>query len=295
VGDEITCSQWWSPPPVLVGVSDTPNDAFDRLRQLVGDCRHETWADFWLSYTQERRARTCRQCRKVDCEPNPDFYACSHEWTERELVFELRDGRRRLRRESRRCGSKDFYEDFLVAPNDPAAAQAVGDAEPDTARRTDNRRRALYEALAAVADEDALHGLIAARGLEVLDFPIPYLVVAARNRQRDLARRRARETVVDPADVEALGGSMSVWDPLRLVVGNEDLRRTLLALAEMDDPSSSSGRRRKAFRTRRSERSGRPLGSRLRTRAWRRSGSEGESPRRAPPAYGPRRPFILNR
>jgi hypothetical protein len=93
-------------------------------------------------------------------------------------------------------------------------------------------REATYRALTRAADLDAVHDLIVAKGAEVLDLPFPYLVVAARNRARDRYRRRTREDLTGQPE---LGSTGSAWDPLELVVANDELRRTLERLAAMDD------------------------------------------------------------
>lgn len=93
----------------------------------------------------------------------------------------------------------------------------------------------MYVALTKVSDLDALHDLVAAKGVEVLDFPFPYVVVAARNRLRDRIRRAKWEEADLPAEELIPPGPRSVWDPLELVVANDELRRTLHALASMDD------------------------------------------------------------
>lgn len=96
-------------------------------------------------------------------------------------------------------------------------------------------RAGVYRALAAVTDLDALHELVAARGVEVLDSPFPYLVVAARNRVRDTLRRQGRAPVVEPRDSDTPAFSSPVWDPLETAVAHDELRRALDVLASMDD------------------------------------------------------------
>ena len=103
----------------------------------------------------------------------------------------------------------------------------------------EREREAMYRALARVTDLEALHELVVAKGVEVLDLPFPYLVVAARNRRRDHLRREAR-TVRNEHDLSAVDETVpaprSLWDPLEQVMANDELRRTLEALASMDDP-----------------------------------------------------------
>jgi hypothetical protein len=112
-----------------------------------------------------------------------------------------------------------------------APGQAAGAADK-------REREAMYRALTGVTDLDALHELVAAKGVEVLDFPFPYLVVAVRNRRRDQLRRDARTThhEQDLSDVDiSLPAPRSLWDPLEQVMASDELRRTLEALASMDD------------------------------------------------------------
>lgn len=106
-------------------------------------------------------------------------------------------------------------------------------------RAADAREReAMYRALTGVADLDALHELVAAKGVEVLDLPFPYLVVAVRNRRRDQLRRDARKAQ-NEQELASIDGTLpaprSLWDPLEQVMANDALRRTLEALAAMDD------------------------------------------------------------
>jgi len=89
--------------------------------------------------------------------------------------------------------------------------------------------------LTRVSDIDGLHDLIAAKGVEILELPFPYLVVAARNRARDQVKRHLRETSVSFDDVPDLPASPSLWDPVELVATSDELGRTLKALADMDD------------------------------------------------------------
>jgi DNA-directed RNA polymerase specialized sigma24 family protein len=93
----------------------------------------------------------------------------------------------------------------------------------------------IYRALSGIKDLDALHDLIASRGLQVLRSPFPYLVVAARRRGIDRWRRTSREDLL--AEPDSVGPSQSSLfaDPMELVVANDELARTLRALASMDD------------------------------------------------------------
>lgn len=106
---------------------------------------------------------------------------------------------------------------------------------PTSAERGANDREALYRALIEASDPDALHDLIAARGPEILDLPFPYLVVAARNRLRDRRRRQAREIPMESVGPQTVSPARSPWDPLELAMARDALRRTLNALAAMDD------------------------------------------------------------
>jgi hypothetical protein len=96
-------------------------------------------------------------------------------------------------------------------------------------------REAMYLALAQVGDLDALHDVVASKGVEVLDLPFPYLVVAVRNRLRDRIRRGVREQAEVLTENSSPPAPRSLWDPTELVMAHDDLRRTLEALAAMDD------------------------------------------------------------
>ena len=92
----------------------------------------------------------------------------------------------------------------------------------------------LYRRLMAAVDEEALHDLVARSGPAVLELPFPYVVVAARNRRRDRERSERRSVPTEPAALperEAAPG----WDPLEIALASDSLRRTLDALATMDD------------------------------------------------------------
>jgi hypothetical protein len=112
---------------------------------------------------------------------------------------------------------------------------ASGDAGVHAGSRNLSGRQALYVALSQAVDLDGLHDLIATKGMEILELPFPYLVVAARNRVRDRLRRQAREDPSASANTPDAAASPILWDPLELVMANDELRRTLEALAAMDD------------------------------------------------------------
>lgn len=103
--------------------------------------------------------------------------------------------------------------------------------DPNTAEA----REKLYRALTSASDMDALHDLVATKGIEVLDHPFPYLVVAARNRLRDRMRRADREMPMASLEFPEDHPAPSLWDPLDVAVGNDQLRKTLEVLASMDD------------------------------------------------------------
>lgn len=92
----------------------------------------------------------------------------------------------------------------------------------------------LYRRLVTAVGEEALHDLVGRSGPSVLDLPFPYVVVAARNRLRDRQRLGHRTVTTDPSELPEVPAAPS-WDPLEIALTSDTLRRTLEALAEMDD------------------------------------------------------------
>jgi hypothetical protein len=93
--------------------------------------------------------------------------------------------------------------------------------------------RAVYERVAQTGDVDGLHTLIARYGTAILRRGVPYVLIAARNRDRDSIRRqRARREV--PLLPESDGSTTSLWDPGETISHREDLRAVLDAMATLD-------------------------------------------------------------
>ena len=96
-------------------------------------------------------------------------------------------------------------------------------------------QRATYERVKARGDLEPVHELLARYGPRILDFGVPYVVVAARNWRRSEARR-ARATRETPTErVPEKVAPASLWDPWVQVQANDELRRLASAMADLDD------------------------------------------------------------
>ncbi len=108
----------------------------------------------------------------------------------------------------------------------------MSDRDPKSDQSRDRRRRATYDKVRHVVDEDSLHDLIASYGPEFLDREFPYIVVAARNRLRSRLRRiRPEESFVED-DLSYFDDS---WDPVDQIEIRTSFRDFLDALALLDD------------------------------------------------------------
>jgi DNA-directed RNA polymerase specialized sigma24 family protein len=109
-------------------------------------------------------------------------------------------------------------------------------SSPEDEADVEETRRRVYERLKNVADEDAVHDLIARHGPQFLDRDLPFLIVAARNQLRSRLRRAHREhlalqmpDLADPSGdaYDAATGRIGV-DALLSALARLDPRDTLL-------------------------------------------------------------------
>jgi DNA-directed RNA polymerase specialized sigma24 family protein len=110
----------------------------------------------------------------------------------------------------------------------------MGD-DDDEPRPTDDDGEA-YERASRVLGTERVHDLVARRGPELLNKPIPYLVRSARNLSISEWRKHRPPSV--PLD-ESLDNEPithgAPWDPVARVVASDELARVIDALASMDD------------------------------------------------------------
>jgi hypothetical protein len=84
-------------------------------------------------------------------------------------------------------------------------------------------------------DADALHQLLVEKGPSLLDAQIPYLVVAARNRNRSVDRRDRRRAVLEERLIESdTVLKPFVNDPADLVVERAELDDAMVVLGSLD-------------------------------------------------------------
>jgi hypothetical protein len=91
-----------------------------------------------------------------------------------------------------------------------------------------------YAELLRVSDADALHELLLRHGPAILDRELPYLVVAAGNQRRSMARRGAASHEIPTTDIGADEGAHSLWDPLASAIAREGFGELLTALGDLD-------------------------------------------------------------
>lgn len=107
------------------------------------------------------------------------------------------------------------------------------DRKPNTGSLSEMRRE-VYQQAVTVADSDAVHDLLIQYGPEILDKGFPYIIIAARNRQRSAHRvgRRQRELLEQEWRSETASPR---WDAYSRVSHLESFRILLDAMAEMSD------------------------------------------------------------
>jgi hypothetical protein len=106
-----------------------------------------------------------------------------------------------------------------------------GRADPSSS----DDRLEVYRKLRTIVDPDALHQLIAAHGPEILQKGLPYILIAARNWQRNRYRQAVAHPQVPLTELPADVSARSVWDPYERLAQKEGLRALADALARLDD------------------------------------------------------------
>jgi len=91
-----------------------------------------------------------------------------------------------------------------------------------------------YAELLRVSDADALHELLLRHGPAILDRELPYLVVAAGNQRRSMARRGAASHEIPSPDIRGDDQPRSIWDPLASAIAREGFAELLAALGDLD-------------------------------------------------------------
>lgn len=103
------------------------------------------------------------------------------------------------------------------------------------ARWTEDRQRLYRVLLDEGLNADDLDALLEREGAALLDRHIPYLVVAARNRRRDVDRRERRRSVLEGVAHQDRGlATPSVLDPAEVVEARAELSAVVEQLGRLD-------------------------------------------------------------